>query len=175
MRWMLPMLSIGCVQVDVTAPEVCLSAADVEMPAPPDLSEISDAPIELSTEVVQDELSELPDQISAEVLFEGGLLAAVEGNLDFVDTAKVTLSSPSGELPDVSLFSFDRSVQAADADVPILGAGDIIDLAAYLANGGAAFGFELTGNAAEVPERVVFDADLCMSGVLSYEHRFIDL
>ena len=172
--------AMGCVEVEVIAPSVCIGADAIELEVPwvGELPpEMHDEPIALDTEIVQDEMSDVPAGVMAEVVFFEGLLAPIdgEGTLEFVQSARVSLRSATAHsrLPQVDLLGFERGEGDDAPDVVIKGLGEAVDLARYLTDGGAAFEIELTGDAALVPERVVFDADLCFGASLGFEHSWL--
>jgi hypothetical protein len=176
---LIPCFGSACVQLEVEAPSVCVDAKEVALAVPevPVLPSDEAPPVVIATEVVQDEMSAIPDELVAAVTFSDGHLAPSQGAaaLTFVTGARVSLGSATdGGLPTVDLLSFERRAGDTAPDVAVLGLGEAVDLARYLGDGGAVFGIELTADPGALPDEIRFDANLCLSGVLSYEHAFLD-
>ena len=172
------LLLSGCVDVHVEAPLVCASARDVTFDNPIGAlpGDFSDEVVGIDTEVVQEEVAGLPEGLStAVVFFDGVLTPTSEADLSFVEKVRIHLGpqDETADLPDIDLFAFRRDPTDHASDIVVEGFGEAVDFAAYLSEGGAVFGFELSATASEFPEQVVFDAELCFSAALDFHQDLI--
>jgi hypothetical protein len=171
-------LSAGCVDIQVDFPMICAQAMGVRLENPteglPD--EFSDAPIEVGGEVVQENIDGIPEGLSTDVMFfEGRLTPTNDQDLGFVEKVRIHLAPlvETDGLPSVDLFSFYRDPDSRTSDIAVQASPDSVDLAAYLSDGGAVFGFELSASSEDFPDEVVFDAEMCFSAGVHFREDLI--
>lgn len=161
----------GCLEVEVTAPSVCLNAQRVDLSVGP-VAEWLEGSITVEEEVAPDAV-ELPEGLSGELVVRDGMITT-DSSLEFVRTARVHVVKESGP---VDLLVYDRSVDGvADGDLPIrVVSEEPVDVLRQVTDGTLALGVELEGDAETFPSELFVDAQVCMAGQVRYVQRWIDL
>lgn len=165
------LLCTGCLEVEVTAPSVCLNAQKVDLSVGP-LPAWLEGPMTVEEEVAPDAV-ELPEGLSGELVVQEGLLTT-DASLEFVRAARVHVMKD--DVP-VDLLVYDRDVDGVASDsLPIRVASDEpVDVLSQVADGSLALGVELEGDAEAFPPELFVDARVCMAGQVRYVQRWVDI
>jgi len=164
---------VGCVEIELTAPSICMEAAEVDLSTGP-LPAWIDGPLVVEEQVASEGV-ELPEGLSGELTVLDGVLRAGAGDLAFVRRARVRLADASGT-PLVDLLTYDRERDGlASNELPVKTVEEPVDVLKWMETGDISLGFEIEGEPSEFPSELKVDARICMTGQVRYVERFINV
>ncbi len=173
-RFLPLLLAVGCIEVEVEAPSVCLQAAEIEFSTGP-LPDWLDAPLDgpvLVEEHVDSQGVELPEGLSGELWMENGRLAS-EGALDFVEAAFVEVLDAEGT-PQARVLSYDRELDGPPDDaLEVRAPSEPVDVLQWMSDGVLSLGIGIEADPSTLPEDLQVDAHICLSGEVRFVQRWI--